>query len=104
MMQSTIEEDLTIDGNVSSENGDVHVKGTVTGDIRARSVDVHAMGHVKGAVEADHVRIQGRQSGRIKCLELALDANAEVKSDVIAQTLTSEKGARLIGKVQITGM
>lgn len=104
MTQSTIEEDLTIDGNVTSESGDVHVKGTVNGDIKARSVDVHAMGQVKGAIEAERVRIQGRQSGRIKCSELALDHEAEVKSDVTAQTLASEKGARLVGKVQITGI
>jgi cytoskeletal protein CcmA (bactofilin family) len=103
MSQSVIEEDLTIDGNITSDGGDVHVKGSVTGDITARAVDVHTTGQVKGAIEADQVKIQGKQSGRIKCAELALEKLAEVKSDVTAQTLSSEKGARLIGKVQITG-
>lgn len=103
MSQSVIEEDLTIDGNIVSDGGAVHVKGNVTGDIVARSVDVHATGQVKGAIEAEQVKIQGKQSGRIKCAELSLEKLAEVKSDVTAQTLSSEKGARLIGKVQITG-
>lgn len=103
MTRSVIEEDLAIDGNITTADGDVEVKGRVTGDITARSVDVQASGSVQGAIAADTVRIGGRQSGRIKCAELSLEQNAEVKSDVTAQTLTSERGARLIGKVQITG-
>ncbi len=103
MTRSVIEEDLTIEGNIASKDGDVDVKGRVTGDIASRSVDVHVGGRVDGAIEADTVKIQGAQSGRIKCAELSLEANAEVKADVTAQTLISEKGARLVGKVQITG-
>lgn len=103
MTRSVIEEDLVIDGNITSQDGDIEVKGRVTGDITARSVDVHANGSVQGAIAADTVRIGGRQSGRIKCDELSLDKSAEVKADITAQTLTSEKGARLVGKVQITG-
>jgi cytoskeletal protein CcmA (bactofilin family) len=103
MTRSVIEEDLAIDGNIATQDGEVDVKGRVTGDIIARSVDVHASGSVQGAIEADTVRIGGRQSGRIKCAELSLEKDAEVKADVTAHTLTSEKGARLVGKVQITG-
>lgn len=103
MTRSVIEEDLVIDGNVTSPDGDIEVKGRVTGDITARSVDVHANGSVQGAIAAATVRIGGRQSGRIKCDALSLDKSAEVKADITAQTLTSEKGARLVGKVQITG-
>ncbi len=103
MTRSVIEEDLTIDGNVVSKDGDIDVKGKVTGDITSRSVDVHVSGKVQGAITADAVTIQGTHSGRIECSELALEKNAEVKADVKAQTLSSEKGARLVGKVQITG-
>jgi cytoskeletal protein CcmA (bactofilin family) len=103
MSRTVIEEDLTIDGNLTSEDGDLTVKGRVTGDITARSIDVHATGQVNGAISAADVIIQGKQSGRIKCVELSLQKDAEVKADVIAQTLSSEKGARLVGKVQITG-
>jgi cytoskeletal protein CcmA (bactofilin family) len=96
MTRSVIEEDLTIEGNIASEGGDIEVKGRVT-------VDVHVGGEVQGAVTAETVKVQGRQSGRIQCTELSLEKNAEVKADVTAQTLISEKGARLVGKVQITG-
>ncbi len=103
MTKSVIEEDLIIDGNITSDEGDIEVKGRVNGDVSGKSVSVHAHGEVTGALVASAVRIQGRHTGRIDCTELALEKNAEVKADVKAQTLSSEKGARLVGKVQITG-
>lgn len=103
MTRSVIEEDLTIEGNVTSKEGEVDVKGKVAGDVEARAVDVHPGGRVDGAIAAETVTIQGAQSGRIKCTELSLVKSADVKADVTARTLISEKGARLVGKVQITG-
>ncbi|SPH24605.1 hypothetical protein DEA8626_03656 [Defluviimonas aquaemixtae] len=103
MSRSVIEEDLTVEGNIASPEGDIEVKGRVTGDITSRSVEVHVAGKVDGAISATEVTIQGNHSGRIDCTSLSLDKTAEVKSDVKAQTLSSEKGARLVGKVQITG-
>lgn len=103
MTKSVIEEDLIIDGNITSKDGDIDVKGRVKGDISAKGVSVSTNGEVTGAISAGAVRIQGRHTGQIECTELALEKNAEVKADVKAQTLSSEKGARLVGKVQITG-
>ncbi|MGB3313999.1 MAG: polymer-forming cytoskeletal protein [Albidovulum sp.] len=103
MTRSVIEEDLNIEGNVTSKDGEVDVKGKVTGDVEARAVDVHPGGRVDGAISAETVTVQGAQSGRIKCTELSLVKTADVKADVTARTLISEKGARLVGKVQITG-
>lgn len=102
MSRTVIEEDLSIDGNVRSEEGDILVKGRITGDVTARTVEINPGGEVTGAITADAVTIHGRQSGRIKCDELALQKDAEVKADVVAKTMSSEKGARLVGKVQIT--
>ncbi|MFZ1728213.1 MAG: polymer-forming cytoskeletal protein [Albidovulum sp.] len=103
MSRTVIEEDLTVTGNITSASGDVAVKGRVTGDIKAKSVDIQLSGDVTGAIDADLVNVQGKQSGRIKCAELSLEKSADVKSDVVAQSLSSEKGARLVGKVQVTG-
>lgn len=103
MTKSVIEEDLIIDGNITSKDGEIDVKGRVKGDISAKGVSVSTNGEVTGAISAGAVRIQGRHTGQIECTELALEKNAEVKADVKAQTLSSEKGARLVGKVQITG-
>jgi len=103
MTKSVIEEDLIIEGNIASKDGDIEVKGQVKGDVTGESVSVHTHGNVTGAIKAASVRIQGRHTGQIECTELALEKTAEVKADVKAQTLSSEKGARLVGKVQITG-
>ncbi len=103
MTRSLIEEDLTIEGHITARDGDVDVKGRVTGDISARSLEIHAAGSVQGAISATLVTVRGRHSGRIDCEELALASTAEVSADVKAQTLSSEKGARLSGKVQISG-
>ena len=103
MSGTVIEKDLTVDGNIKSSDGNVIVKGKVTGDIAAKSVDVAEGGQVDGSVSADVVSIKGRQSGSVKCVELSLGATSEVKSKITAQTMSSEKGARLVGEVQITG-
>lgn len=103
MTRSVIEEDLTIDGNVVSKDGDIEVKGKVNGDITSKSVDVSVAGQVQGVITAEAVTIRGKHAGQISCNELSLEKNAEVSADVKAQTLSSEKGARLVGKVQITG-
>ena len=78
-------------------------QGLMASDITAKAVDVADGGQVDGTVSADNVSIKGRQSGSVKCKELALGSSSEVKSKVTAQTMMSEKGARLVGEVQISG-
>lgn len=103
MSRTIIEEDLTVTGNITSASGDVAVKGTVTGDISAKTVNIQLTGNVKGAIDAEFVTVQGKLSGRIRCSELSLEKTADVKSDVVAKSMSSEKGASLIGKVDVSG-
>ena len=103
MSGTIIKQDLVIDGNITSSGGSVSVKGKVTGDITAKQVDVAMGGQVNGSVTADTVNIQGQQAGSVKCTELSLGSTSEVKSQIMAQTMTSEKGAKLVGEVQISG-
>ena len=103
MSGSVIESDLTVDGNIESTEGEVSVKGRVKGDIKAKSVAVAGEGQVDGAVTADNVSIEGKQSGSVTCSELSLGSTSLVNSKVTAKTMTSVKGARLVGEVQITG-
>lgn len=103
MANSVIEEDLVIDGNIEAKDGSIAVKGRVTGDIDAKSVEVQAGGRVSGSVTAQSVSILGSHSGSIKCDELSLQQSADVKSDVTARVMSSEKGAKLVGKIEITG-
>ena len=103
MAGSIIEQDLVVDGNISSKEGAVIVRGKVKGDIAAKSVDVASGGQVEGAVSAESVNVEGRQSDSIKCNELSLGSTSQVNSKVTAQTMTSVKGGKLVGEVQITG-
>lgn len=103
MAGTVIETDLVVDGNMSSPEGAISVKGKVTGDISAKSLDVATGGTVSGAVKADRVTIQGSQSGSVHCSELSLGATSRVNSKVTAKTMMSEKGAKISGEVQITG-
>lgn len=103
MTGTVIETDLVVDGNMSSSEGNINVKGKVTGDIAAKSLDVASTGQVSGAVKADVVSIKGMQSGSVDCAELALGSTSQVSSKVMAKTMISEKGARIVGEVKITG-
>lgn len=104
MTGTIIESDLVVDGNMSSPEGTISIKGKVTGDIDAKSLDVAGSGEVSGSVKADNVTIQGRQSGSVECAELALGATSQVSSKIIAKTMVSEKGAKVVGEVKITGV
>lgn len=103
MAGTIIESDLTVDGNISAPDGAISVKGRVTGDITTKTLDVANGGQVNGAVDADVVTIQGTQSGSVKCSELSLGATSQVNSQVTAKTMISEKGAKIVGEVRITG-
>lgn len=103
MADSLISEDLKVEGNLDADGGKVVVAGEITGDVKAQSVEVGSKGSVKGAIAADTVVIQGTQSGKIDCSELTLSASSTVNSDVSAKSMISEKGAKLRGKVAISG-
>ncbi|MBT8474686.1 MAG: polymer-forming cytoskeletal protein [Alphaproteobacteria bacterium] len=103
MVDSLISDDLTIEGDIEVKSGKLVVAGKVDGNITADSVEVREGGAVQGAVKAENVNIQGKHSGKIDCTELSLNARSDVRSDVTAKSMTSEKGAKLVGKVQITG-
>lgn len=103
MSDTIIESDLTVDGNMKSPEGTVNVKGKVKGDIAAKKVDVALGGQVDGAVDAELVSIEGTQSGSVTCGELSLGTTSHVKSKVTAKTMVSERGAKLVGEVKITG-
>ena len=103
MADSLISDDLKIEGDINAKDGKIVVAGQIAGDINAGSVEIQAQGSVKGAIEAGTVLVHGRQVGKVTCSELTLTAKSEVQSDVVAKSMSSEKGAKLRGKVQISG-
>ena len=103
MSISIIEEALTIEGNIRSQKGSLEIKGKVIGDISAKTIVVQTSGTLAGAVSAETVTIKGKQSGSIKCADLTLTSTSEVHVNVEAQTMTVQSGAKILGKLQITG-
>ena len=103
MASSTIEEDLKITGNISSSKGSIEVKGNVLGDVAAETLTIHPNGSVDGAVSAKKVNIEGNLKGSLKCDDLKLTSTSHVQADIFAQTMTTDSGAEIVGKIKITG-
>jgi cytoskeletal protein CcmA (bactofilin family) len=100
---SIVEEDLTIEGNVSSNGGGIDVKGRVVGDVSADAITVQLGGSVDGALSAKQIVIEGKHSGSLKCEDLKLASSSNIQADVVARTMETERGAKVVGKVKITG-
>ncbi len=103
LASSIIEEDLKIEGNISSSEGSVEVKGSVVGDVAAEEITIQPSGSIDGALSAKKICIEGKLKGSLKCDDLKLVSTSLVQADVVAQTMTTESGAKVVGKVEITG-
>ncbi|WP_299666632.1 polymer-forming cytoskeletal protein [uncultured Ruegeria sp.] len=103
MSSSIIEEDLTIEGNVSSSGGSVEINGCVVGDVSAETITVQLSGSVDGALSAKKITVEGKHKGRLNCDDLKLASTSQVQADVVAKAMETESGAKVVGKVKITG-
>ncbi len=103
MARSVVEEDLTIEGNIKSDGGGVDIKGHVVGDVSADAITVQLGGSVDGALSAKQIIIEGKHHGSLKCDDLKLASSSDVQADVTARTMETESGAKVVGKVNITG-
>lgn len=103
MAGTIIQQDLVVDGNLSSKDGLISISGKVTGDIDAKSIEVLAQGVVEGGLSAEDVKIAGSLKGRVKCKALDLAENSEVQADVTAGTMTMSSGAKISGRVEARG-
>ena len=94
---STIGEDLTITGNVTSK-GEIHLDGHVQGDIHCASLVLGENSQVEGNIEAEDVVIRGRLVGAVRALRVTLQSTAHVEGDLLHQNLAVEQGAYFEGK------
>jgi cytoskeletal protein CcmA (bactofilin family) len=89
---STIGEELTITGNVSSK-GKVHLNGQVQGDIHCVSLVLGENARLEGNAIAKDVVIGGRLKGSIRALHVTLQSKSYVEGDVSHKSLTIEQVA-----------
>lgn len=102
MTKSIISEDLTVTGDITG-SGLIEVQGIVRGDMQSESIDILPGGQVEGAVKADTAHVRGQLKGSLTADSVDLYAAAKVDADVSAGTMSSEKGARVVGRVDIGG-
>jgi cytoskeletal protein CcmA (bactofilin family) len=89
---STIGEDLTIIGNVTSK-GELHIDGRIQGDVRCASVVLGENSEIEGNVTAEDVVIGGRLIGSARALRVMLQSTAHVEGDLLHKDLAMEQGA-----------
>jgi cytoskeletal protein CcmA (bactofilin family) len=94
---STIGEDLTITGNVTSK-GEIHLDGHVHGDVHCVALVLGENSNVEGNVVAEDVVIRGRLVGSVQALRVTLQSEAHVEGDLTYQSLAIEQGAFFDGK------
>jgi cytoskeletal protein CcmA (bactofilin family) len=102
MSNSFISEDLVITGNIKSASG-IEIKGSVIGDIEAISVEIGTSGSVDGNVSAKSADIHGSMKGGLSTVSVTIHSKAVVKANITAEEMASENGARIAGKIDITG-
>jgi cytoskeletal protein CcmA (bactofilin family) len=94
---STIGEDLTIFGDVTSK-GELHIDGRIEGDVRCVSLVLGDNSEIKGNVMAEEVMISGRLIGSVRGRRVILQATAHVEGDVLHKDLAMEQGAYFEGE------
>lgn len=103
MPSSFIAEDLTLEGDIKSDEGSIEIEGNVIGNVTARSIVIRVGGSVRGALSAMTVIIEGKHAGKLNCDDLKLSSTARWQGEIMAKTMTSETGAEIEGKIHIAG-
>ena len=94
---STIGEDLTITGNVTSK-GELHVNGRVQGDVHCAALVLGENAQVEGSVVAHDVMVRGRLVGSVRALRVVLQSTAYVEGNLFHKSLSLEQGTHFEGE------
>ena len=93
---SLLSSDLTITGDVATD-GELQLDGQIVGDINCGTLTVGAKAQINGEIKADRVMVYGHVAGRICARNVQLFKTAEVKGDILHETMSIEAGAYLEG-------
>ena len=94
---STIGEDLTITGNVSSK-GELHLNGRVLGDVHCLALVLGENAQLEGSVVAEEVMVRGRLIGSVRALTVTLQASCHVEGNLFHKGLSLEEGTHFEGE------
>jgi cytoskeletal protein CcmA (bactofilin family) len=94
---STIGEDLTITGDVTSK-GELRIDGRVQGNVHCLSLILGEKSEIKGDVKAEDVLIGGRLLGSVRGRRVILQSTAHVEGNLLHNDLAMEQGAYFQGE------
>jgi cytoskeletal protein CcmA (bactofilin family) len=94
---STIGEDLTITGNVTSK-GELHLNGQVQGDVHCVALVLGEDAQLEGSVVAEDVMVRGRLIGSVRALRVTLEAKSHIEGNLFHKTLAIEQGTHFEGE------
>jgi cytoskeletal protein CcmA (bactofilin family) len=94
---STISEDLTITGNVTSK-GELHLNGQVQGDVRCVALVLGEKAQLEGNVVAENVMVRGRLIGSVRALTVMLQSTSRVEAELFHKSLSVEQGTHFEGE------
>ena len=93
---SLLSADLKITGDVATD-GELQLDGSIVGDISCGTLTVGNKAMITGEIRADKVMVYGKVEGRICASNVQLFQSAEVKGDILHETMSIEAGAYLEG-------
>jgi cytoskeletal protein CcmA (bactofilin family) len=94
---STIGEDLTITGNVTSK-GALHLNGQVQGDVRCVALVLGENAQLEGSVVAEDVMVRGRLIGSVRALKVTLQSKSHVEGNLFHKSLSIEPDTHFEGE------
>jgi cytoskeletal protein CcmA (bactofilin family) len=94
---STIGEDLTITGDVTSK-GELHLDGQVQGDVHCVALVLGENAQLEGNLVAEDVMVRGRLIGSVRALRVTLEAGSHVEGDLFHKSLSIEQGTHFEGE------
>ena len=94
---STISEDLTITGNVTS-TGELHLDGRIHGDVHCVALVLGETAQLEGSVVAEDVMVRGGLIGSVRALRVMLQSQAHVEGNLFHNSLSIEQGTHFEGE------
>lgn len=94
-----ISQGVVIDGDLTADQGILHLDGGIRGAVRVAVVTVGPTGLLDGSLEASSVTVRGTVLGNVVCDHLVLDATARLSGNVRYKTLAISGGAVIDGSL-----
>jgi cytoskeletal protein CcmA (bactofilin family) len=94
---SIVGSDMTITGNVVSEQGALQILGSVNGELRVADLVIGAGGKVEGDIYALNLIVEGGVKGTIHANHVNLQDSATVAGDIYHSSLKIDRNALFEG-------